>query len=556
VILCCCTQIAKTTVLGNAIAYYSDVQPSPMLFVGPTLAFSESYSKEKLQQMIDASPRLRGLYGKRKSRDPDQTIMLKRFPGGFLALAGSNAPAGMSGRSIRVAICDEVDRFTSDAGEEGDPLGLIEERLTAFWDAKFVKASTPTIKGLSKIEADFLRSDRRYLFVPCPHCEWRQRLVWRDEQNRFRLIWERDSRGAAVPGSERYVCIECGCEIEESAKPAMLDAGEWRPTAIGEPGVRGYHLNQLYNPWSRWANMRSKWERAQGDPRKLQVFINTQLAETYEEDSSSAPDMADHREAYPAEVPRGVGVLTAAVDTQDTWLEVKVKGWGAGQESWLVHHQQIDGDPNTDAPWLELDQVLLRPFVHETGAKLYIQSATVDSGGHKTEAVYRFCKARLAQGRRVFPIRGASASQSSRSGGLHREFVGLPTRNNAYRVPLYTLNVDTGKDIVFGRMRQHTRGPGYMHLPEWVEEEYLEQLCKAEKAVRKTVKGRFQRVYVPLRDRREALDLEVYNLAALYLLGPRVMETLGEIAEGHSAETHQSAVPTPRGRRMRSQGIG
>lgn len=550
-----CTQIAKTTLLGNIIAYYSDIQPSPMLFVGPTLGFSESYSKEKLQQLLEASPRLREIYGKRKAKDPDQTIMLKRFPGGWLALAGANAPSGMSGRSVRVAVCDELDRFTSDAGEEGDPTELIEERLTAFWDAKFIKASTPTIKGLSKIENDFLRSDQRYFFVPCPHCEWRQRLVWRDEQGRYRLIWDRDSKGRAVPGSERYVCVECGCEIEESAKQAMLAAGEWRPTAVGEPGVVGFHLNQLYNPWSRWARMRSKWERAQGNPGKLKVFVNTQLAETYEEESASAPELGDRREVYAAEVPKGVGVLTAGVDTQDTWLEVTVKGWGDGQESWLIAHEQILGDPNTEAPWLALDRLLMRPFVHESGAKMHIQSVAVDSQGHKTDAVYRYCKARLAQGRRVIPIRGMGASQTSRAGGVQKEFVGLPTRNNSYRVPLYSLNVDIGKDLVFGRMRIPGPGPGYMHLPDWADDEYLEQLSKSEKPVRKYIKGRTFKVFVPLRERREALDTEVYNLAALYVMGEAYIAQLGAMAEAITADIPSSPFPAPRGRRMRSRGI-
>ena len=47
-------------------------------------------------------------------------------------------------------------------------------------------------------------------------------------------------------------------------------------------------------------------------------------------------------EPYPAEVPTGVGVLVAAVDVQGDRLEAVVKGYGAGEESWLVAFTQID----------------------------------------------------------------------------------------------------------------------------------------------------------------------------------------------------------------------
>ena len=68
-------------------------------------------------------------------------------------------------------------------------------------------------------------------------------------------------------------------------------------------------------------------------------------------------------------------------------------------------------------------------------------------------------------------------------------------------------------------------------MPEWVDEEYLAQLT-AEKAIRKYVKGRGAvREWVKLRERNEALDLEVYALAALYIMGPVLVRGLPERAE-------------------------
>ena len=92
------------------------------------------------------------------------------------------------------------------------------------------------------------------------------------------------------------------------------------------------------------------------------------------------------------------------------------------------------------------------------------------------------------------------------------------------------LCVDTGKDIVMSRLLVRSPGPGFVHLPEWVDEEYLAQLT-AEKAIRKYVKGRGAvREWVKLRERNEALDLEVYALAALYILGQTFVRSLPERA--------------------------
>ena len=80
-----------------------------------------------------------------------------------------------------------------------------------------------------------------------------------------------------------------------------------------------------------------------------------------------------------------------------------------------------------------------------------------------------------------------------------------------------------------------------IHLPEWVDNEYLEQLT-AEKAVRKYVKGRGAvKEWVKLRTRNEALDLTVYSLAALHIYslvtgqGMNLIRSLAERAAAWAA---------------------
>jgi phage terminase large subunit GpA-like protein len=194
-----------------------------------------------------------------------------------------------------------------------------------------------------------------------------------------------------------------------------------------------------------------------------------------------------------------------------------VKGYGAGEESWLIQWGEVIIKPAAPADaWLELDQLLLQSWQHAGGRKLRIECVAVDSG-FKADEVYRFCKVRAS--RRVFAVKGGTE--------IGKPLVGRPTSNNAFRTRLYTLCTDSGKEMVYSRLRISAPGHGYMHLPAEIDREYVDQLT-AEKVVRKFVKGRPpQRQWVKTRDRNEALDLEVYSLAALrILLGPQPARAL------------------------------
>lgn len=48
------------------------------------------------------------------------------------------------------------------------------------------------------------------------------------------------------------------------------------------------------------------------------------------------------REVFSAEVPDGVAVLTAGIDTQNDRLEIEVVGWGKDEESWSVAFDVIE----------------------------------------------------------------------------------------------------------------------------------------------------------------------------------------------------------------------
>lgn len=61
--------------------------------------------------------------------------------------------------------------------------------------------------------------------------------------------------------------------------------------------------------------------------------------------------------------------------------------------------------------------------------------------------------------------------------------------------------------------------PGTLHLPAWVEDEWLKQLVAEQLVTVKTKRGFSKLEWQKLRERNEALDLRVYARAATWVAG-------------------------------------
>jgi phage terminase large subunit GpA-like protein len=530
------TQIGYSdAVLNNIIGYFIDVDPKPIMMVQPTIDNAKDYGKKRITPMIENTPSLREKIRPATSRKAGNTLALKEFPGGFLKLTGANAGAGLRSDPVPIVLFDEIDGYPLDVDGEGDPVAIGTRRTDQYPDYKIVKGSTPAKpKGLSRVEGDYERSDKRRFHVPCPHCGAHQVLWWRDPATKeYRLKFALDDDHQVIPGSVEYICAYCKRGISERYKQQMLDRGQWIAEHPGRPVV-GFHINALYSPWrENWAALAQEWADAnhEHNPEKLKAFINLRLGETWEEqgDAIEAHALKARLEPYAADVPNGVGILVASIDVQGDRLECVVKGFGAREESWLIAYQQFFGDPGQDDVWNEVDEFLLTEFQHESGQRVKISATMVDSGVH-TDSVYRFVKGR--QARRVWALKGSSEAG--------KEILAKFSLNNQYRVKLWTVGTDTAKDRIFARMKIPAPAPGFMHLPDFVEDEYLQQLT-SEKAVRKYKKGKGAvREYIKTRQRNEALDLEVYALAALYSLGQQKIKQLGDLATKLSEPTEDA----------------
>ena len=247
----------------NVIGYHVDHDPAPICCVQPTLEMAAAFSKDRLANMLRDTPSLRGKVADPRSRDSGNTTFHKVFPGGHITIVGSNSAASMASRPIRIVLVDELDRCARSAGAEGDPVALARRRSATFWNRKIVQVSSPTLKGLSRIEDAYKRSSRKQYWIPCHSCGEMQTLEFKQ------VRWPENK-----PEEAQYHCRECDVAWTDADRIKALAFGEWRAEQE-VPGVEGFMLSGLYSPWSMIGEAAREFVVAKQNPLTLQGFVNT-----------------------------------------------------------------------------------------------------------------------------------------------------------------------------------------------------------------------------------------------------------------------------------------
>ncbi len=487
-------QMGATEFSLNALGYYLDLAPAAILAVQPSLQMAARFSSQRLSEMLELSPDLAGLTATpRGGRLPASVLFKKTTSGACLILTGANSPASLRALPARIVLLDEVDAYPGDVGGEGDPVDLAIQRAESYGSSKRILIiSTPTEKGLSRIDSLYQATDRRRYFVPCPRCA--EGIVL--EFAALRL-----EHGVAL-----YRCPLCERDIQERDKLAMLEAGEWQPTSVCDPDTRGYHISQLYSPWTAWRDLLRRAAAAEGVPEKLKVFTNCALGECWSPPALEVPEaevLMARAEPYPeGVVPAGAALLTAGVDVQADRLEMEIVAWGKDLESWSVAYYVINGDITEPDPWQRLDELLTRSVAHVSGMPLTIQAACIDAGFMPAE-VTAFTRHR--HGRRIFATKGLSSAWG-------RAIWPRKASWDRNKHAVYAVSADEAKAFTANRLRTDSPGPGYLHFPLTRARDWYEQLV-----VEKLIIAKGQRKWVnPTRARNEATDCRALAVAALH----------------------------------------
>lgn len=511
-----CSQSGGTEIGSNWLGYIMDHAKGPCAVIMPTEKSLGDWMSQKFDQMATSTPAVANVLKGRSNKSSDNNAARKRFTGGILYTKTAGSTAELKSTSLRYAIADEVDEYDWQ-NLQGDPLGLLEVRLTAFHDSKLFVPSSPTITDASRIEQLFLAGDRRRYHVPCPHCDELQWLKWAN------LRWTRHPQNDKLVSAVWYVCEHCGSEIQEQHKSIMLPEighggrARWIPEIETPTPHPSWHINALYMPMGlgkSWKQLAEQWLAAQGQPEKLMLFVNTRLGETYSNRTKEVKQSALKSRAEPyalRTVPPGALILTAAVDTQDDRLEVQVLGHGKGGKTWVIDYYIIEGSPATESVWERLHACLIQTFPNAYGRNLSIEATAIDSGGHHTHNVYNFVRNAKHTLRRLIAIKGSNTPSRKILGLGTPQDVTYRGKTTKHGVLLYLVGTDTAKDLLYSRLiddATQAEPDRKVRFSIDLEDSYYDQLTA------ETYDPRLKRWVIKKGRRNEALDTWVYAVAA------------------------------------------
>jgi phage terminase large subunit GpA-like protein len=560
------TQLLKTELLLNIFGFYAHTDPCPILFLQPKDDAADQFSKERLQPMIAATPVLRDLVG-----GSEETLKYKPFPGGFGGVAGAGSPDNVARRPVRVVLADEINKYRPT--KEGNTLDLVGERTATFGlNSLEVRACSPTIEDESAITESYQQSDQRRATLACPHCGHRMFPVFFTH-----VQWDKDEKGGNLPKTAKIYCEACGAGWSEGERLKALQTARWHQTRPFECcGVRrvpldsyaaawkesgdddaaiaqvwdwwedveegryavyrarcpdcgewpvdnahaGFQAGKLFSPSQKDkpSDQARKWLDAKGDPDRELVWWNTQQGLSHRPLHSKAlavDTLLARREVFEAEVPFGVALLSCGIDVQDYRVEIETVGWGRDEESWSVAYHVIEGefaDINVQA---SVDAYLKKLWRRADGRTFEVVATCIDSGGHHTQAVYNFSKARL--GRRIWAIKGASERDGQRNPVWPTK---KPNKRTKATFRPVMIGGNTARDTIRSRLLLDVppvgqQAAGYMHFPVDRDIGYFQQLTADRLTVRDVGRRKVRIWETPAGKANEASDCRVYAYAAL-----------------------------------------
>lgn len=446
------SQVGGTECGSNWIGYIMDHAKGPAAIVMPTERSLNDWVSQKFDPMANDTPAVADVLAKKSNRTSDNNAQRKKFTGGILYFKTAGSTAELKSTSLRYAMADELDEWDWTT-TQGDPLGLLEVRLTTFFDRKLFAPSTPTMKDASRIEELFDNGDQRHYQVPCPHCGEYQHLKWPN------VRWNKNVANPKRLDSVHYYCEASGCIIEEHHKTEMMAKGRWVAEAP-QNAYKSYHINALYSPIGlglSWLELAYEWIEAQGDPAKLMRFINTRLGETFADRSHDLKPTVLVARAEPYQlrtIPIGVLVLTAGVDTQDDRFEIQITGHGRNDVTMPIDYHVIYGKPDDEKTRKALaDYLVEAKFTNHFGREMKIEATAIDTGGHHTHTIYQFVRESARYGlHRVMACKGASTYGRAILGKPSLQDVNTKGQVIKKGVALYMIGADTAKHLLYSRL--------------------------------------------------------------------------------------------------------
>lgn len=528
IVLCKSARVGYAIFMNTCIGWSITNDPGNIMVGQNTQTDAEKYaSKEAGKVFTHCLPVAEKLFGK-------NSVTQKSFYGGDFSTVWATSAGSFRMATVRYLFLDEISGYPDNPDGEGCPIENGTTRTETESKRKIVLGSTPKEGGTCKITKEFLQTDQRYYYVPCPHCQHKQRLKL--ENLRYK---KSDYKSA------HFVCVECTGKIQEHHKFTMVEAGEYRATReftccdthqapekwdeigtalcckCGNPGDTnergkvdaGFHIWMAYNdnPNTALPTLAKEHAKAKKDALKMQSFMNTKIGVEYSTTQkihklNNFDALYERREYYDplVQLPIETRCLLASVDTQLNRFEYHIWATGPRGEIWAVDYQIVMGDPEDESTQKELIEQLSVRLRLQDGRELSVYNVVMDCNGHAWKAMLEFVAPYHGW---IYAIRGEANGKNK-----FRPELTLTHKTHAEAFCEYrSLNVHQLKNRAAERLNNEMPGKNYIHFPfnDTFNLNYF-QMLTAEELVGSGSNVKWKKK--PGQPRNEPWDLIVYVL--------------------------------------------
>lgn len=526
------TQVGKTAVMLNMMAYAVDQDPGPMMWVDSTEQEAREICDERIIPLCKNSPALR----KHLPRNSDDiTKGGIKFDRMNLKIGWSTSPSTLASRAIRYLFLNEINKYPQFSGREADPVKLAKERQRTFWNRKCVMNSSPSLPT-GYITREYALTDQRKYYVPCPHCGFYQLLVWAqvkippEERDPFLV---RKNRLA------HYECVNCSGIIVDTMKHKMLLEGRWVPDGVDPQDPEsaktmfttraGFWLNCIYSPWLSFSDIAAEWLTSYQVPELHMNFVNSWLAEEWQENLGKRTPEQIAKLVRPYDsmlVPAEAEAVTGFVDVQKDHFYLAIRAWGFHGKSWLVYATRVE---DWEAVIRTMFQVKY-PSENPNAEPWQVRLTCIDAN-YRTNEVYEVCRHWVGLARPTIGkdrLNGVPFIRST----IERFPDGRPISGG---LSLWKFDTTFFKDKL-ARLMQNTEldSPSGWFIHRDPSDSYVQQMCSEHKIIvrdRKTRRAREEWQPVTSHAQNHFWDCEVGNVLAAEMLnvfqwqpeaGPRI----------------------------------
>ena len=507
------TQVGGTEVMNNMIGYAVTQSPAPAMIIYPTDEIAKDVSKDRIQPSLMQTKEIKESYDPRRSNQKKL-----KFRGMTLYLTGAGNPTKLASKAIKYLFFDEIDKLDGASKKEASPYNLAKERTRTYpYSKKIYTCSTPTLKTNYVWKLHENAEVQKEFFMKCPHCG----TFFNPDFHQIKFQKDEDMSMEERAKTAVYICKDCGCEISDREKIKAVRFGEWKVTK-GEdnkhPRTISFRMNCLSSRFLTWEDIALEFLKTKDDPEQLQNFINSWLAEPWEDTklkTSSELVLERQTELPELVVPKWAKLLTGGVDVQENCLYWTIRAWGNFMTSQNITHGQAFS-------FNDIEQIMNLEYKKEDGQAMVVNLCLIDSG-YNADETYDFC-ARNTEW--ALPVKGSSNPMQT-----HYKFSTVnKTSSSAHGMNLVIVDGGKYKDMIAGRMRKENGNASWM-VYKGCDEEYARQVTAEHKVSVKNGKtSKMQWVQKTSHADNHYLDCEVYAMAAADTMGVRMMHLQDEVA--------------------------